>query len=41
MTGERSELGYRLFAEDDLALHLRWKNQREIWEVDDPGPLKV
>ncbi len=32
---------YRLFKTEDLALYLRWVNQREIWEVDNSGPFEV
>ena len=32
---------FRLFEHDDLDLYLSWVNQREIWEVDNPGPFEV
>lgn len=31
---------FRLFQRDDLDLYLRWVNQKEIWEVDNAGPIE-
>ena len=32
---------FRLFENSDLAQYLYWVNQREIWEVDNPGPFEI
>ena len=34
-------MNFRLFEHSDLDLYLRWVNQKEIWEVDNPGPFEV
>ena len=32
---------FRLFENRDLNLYLHWVNQKEIWEVDNSGPVEV
>jgi RimJ/RimL family protein N-acetyltransferase len=31
------ELSYRPFESEDIDLFCKWKNKKEIWEVDEPG----
>lgn len=31
---------FRLFEHSDLDLYLKWINQKEIWEIDNPGPFE-
>ena len=31
---------FRLFQSSDIDLYLRWVNQPEIWELDNPGPYE-
>ncbi len=39
--GDYQLMRFRLFENSDLAQYLYWVNQREIWEVDNPGPFEI